>query len=220
MSTELKEQKMSTTIPFSGFYYSIHDSELDEALKQTFSDESGEAYPSLVEKAFDLVDWGAAHREYAKVYAQKFAQEFELKTLTFDELVCPKYYNFETDRIFCHINLSEVLKMFVSIDLEALDKLIQEKFTSRSGFISHYANDLENWPTDLSEWDHNQVGTLLEAYIAQESNGDFDQYRELDVLTYPSEVAYNIIGDSLKPEAERLYKIADYLREREARERA
>lgn len=219
MSTELNT-KMSTTIPFSGFYYSIHDSELDQALNQIFSDESGDPYETLVSKAFDLVDWGATHREYAKVYSQKFAQEFELKTLTFDELVCPKYYNFETDRIFCHIELSEILKMFQSVDLEALDKLIQEKFTSRSGFISHYRNALEEWPTDLAEWDHNQVGTLLEAYITQESNNDFDQYRELDILTYPSEVAYNILSDNLKPEAERLYKIADYLRQREARERA
>ena len=205
----------STTIPFSGFYGSIHDSQLDNALEMMFSNGRGDAYKTLLEKAFDKVEWSYVHLEYAKEYAQAFAQEFNLKTLVFEELNSPKYYNYETDRIFCKIELSEIQDMFNKVDKVALNKRIKERFTSCDGFISHYDNKLADWPIDLAEWDHNQIGTLLDVYVNQESNREFDSYAEADLFN-SSEVADHAISNNMK-DCDRLFRIADYLRQREDR---
>ncbi len=67
----------------------------------------------------------------------------------------------------------------------------------------------------MMDWDHNQVGTIVEALVVQfldeqwewnviedwNSNGDLD----------------NWIYDNLTDEGKRLVKIADYLRQREER---
>jgi hypothetical protein len=209
--------KLSTSIPFSGFYNSFHDAELDSALEQTFSDNIGEPRDALVQKAFDLVDWRKAHTEYAKQYAECFAIEYGLKTLKFEELSSPREYNFTTDRIFCEIALSEVKAIFKAVDKEALKQALKDNFTSYDGFISYYSNDLEDWPEDLEEWDHNQVGILIGLHVRSKTP-EFDPYAELQVFDHPYEVAYQIISECLEgKEAERLFKIADYLNTREHR---
>jgi len=201
---------METTIPFSGFYYSWHDQELNYALESIFSDNNGNPIPSLVEKAFDCVDWKACHVAYAEKYTENFADKFSLSTLKFKELVSPKYYNFQTDRIFCDISLSEVTSIYSQVDKDLLKQYIKSRFTSRDGFISHYSNDIAEWPKDLSQWDHNEVGTLIEAYV------DSENLEEHDLVEDAYEVATNIIYANLK-DSYHLFKIADYLRTREER---
>lgn len=205
---------METTIPFHGFYDSFHSHELDNALEQIFSDSSGNPIDGLVSRAFDKVDWGKAHLEYAKVFAEAFALRFGLKTLKFAELSSPKYYNFETDRIFCTIDESEVKMMFDTVDKQKLNDRIHERFTSRSGFISFYKNDLEDWKSDVTEWDINEVGTLLEVYI--QSHEEYTEEYEYYLLDDVYSSAYEIVSDCVTDS--RLFKIGDYLREREERQ--
>lgn len=210
---------MNTTIPFSGFYYSIHDSELDEALKMDFSDDTGCHLISeeLYQKAFDLVDWRQAHNEYAKAYCEAFSDKFNLD-LEFDELVSPKYYNFETDRIFAHISLETVTKLFNAIDKEYLNEVIKSRFTSYDGFCSFYPNDLSEWPSDLSEWDCNHIGTLIQAFVELHCDNEFTQFNEYEVFEYGSyETCYHILNNQDNEELTRLYNIAYYLRTRQER---
>lgn len=108
--------KVSTTIPFQGFYNSIHDSELDHALDMMFEiDDQGNTCGRLMEKIFDAVNWSDVHEAYAKNYVEHFAEFIELNSLIFEELVSPKYYNFETDRIFCTIEYSEIEHIYNEI---------------------------------------------------------------------------------------------------------
>jgi len=156
--------KQQTTIPFSGFYDSIHSSEIESRLELECSDDSGEINPELLEQVHNLVDWKKIHTEYARLYVESLEALLELE-LEFSEVVSPREYNFETDRVFCSIPAQSVSRMLLAVDLSGLDKLIAEKFTSYSGFISRYPNSLSAWmTTPISRWDHNQVGTLLEYY--------------------------------------------------------
>ena len=205
----------STTLPFSGFYNSLHDSQLDYALETIFSNDRCDVYKSLMDKAFESIDWQSVHKHYSKDYVKAFANEFNLSTLVFEDLDSPKYYNYATDRIFCKIELSEIQDIFNRVDKIELNKHIKQRFTSCDGFISHYKNSLEAWPSDLAEWDHNQVGTLLEVFAAQESCGEFDQYKEVALLE-SCDNSYSIVHNNIKDD--RLLNIVSYLHKREQRQ--
>lgn len=204
---------METTIPFMGFYNSIHDAELDQALDMTFSNDRGDVISSLRDRAFDKVNWSDVHTEYAETFAEIFADKFGIKTLRFKLLSSPKFYNFETDRIFVDIDLNELQTIFKKTPTSLLESKIKENFTSCSGFISFYSNDLSKWPDSLQEWDHNQLGTLIQAYI--ESHDEYSDDWEISILEELSEPAYIMIDKHMHDE--KLWKIYNYLREREER---
>lgn len=197
-------------LPFSGFYNSIHDAQLDQALEYMTNDDScHEINKKLSELAFDSIDWKQTHLLYAKYYTHEFADLFGLYSITFKNLLSPKYYNFETDRILTdisHIDVDHVLK---NINMDQLRKCIKDRFTSRDGFISHYPNTLEAWGS-VQEWDHNQIGTLLTVYANQE-NSDFE-YTLLDRL---DDKPFHCIDQSITNE--RPFKLLNYLQERKHR---
>lgn len=203
---------METTIPFSGFYHSWHDQELDNALNYITSDCHGEVLSKkLFELAFDSINWKEVHLAYAKKYTELVADRFQLK-IKFKMLCSPKYYNFETDRIIATIELPEVERIKSVITYSGLQAICKEDFTSRDGFISHYKNDYTLWPIDLEEWDHNQVGTLLQAYIKEHEN--YTEDWELSLLEDLSETAYSLVSNAITGRAS---KLLNYFIERENR---
>jgi hypothetical protein len=158
---------METTIPFSGFYESDHDSLLESALEQLFSDQNGDPLPCAGD-AWGHIDWTKVQAEYAEEYARQFAAllsdvaGFPIR-LPLVELNSPRSYKFTTDRIFCKVSQRTVKALHKLADKAKLDKLIHDKFTSYDGFLSYYDNSLTAWPKNPLEWDANQIGTLLES---------------------------------------------------------
>ena len=207
---------METRIPFSGFYGSIHDQELDYCLENYFSNDCGECISSaLFQRAYDQADWGSIHNDYAKAYVEGFAAEFEL-AIEYKLMVSPREYNFTTDRLFAEIELSEVERIFKLVPKEVLAKAVKDTFTSYDGFISYYSNDLDQWPKDLADWDHNQVGTLIAAYVYT-IEPEFDQHKEYDLVGDPvHEVVDELFSDHIKG-IDKLNKLYCYLRYREER---
>ena len=170
---------MLTTIPFSGFYCSLHDSALDSALESIFSDDNGKKRYSIFYSARDAADWCMVQNNYAAEYAAAFAREFNLP-LQFESMKSPREYNFSTDIIYCTISAENAARLFYTCDKTLLDKIARETFTSRSGFVSFYDTDFTEWG-DILTWDHNQLGALIRAYVA-EQNPDFDQWAEFDLM--------------------------------------
>jgi len=170
---------MLTTVPFSGFYNSFHDACLDDTLGSMFSDRETGCHPNkdLLDAAYDAVRWGHVHHQYAETYCKAFAHEFGI-SLSFDSLVSPREYNFETDRIFATIDEDEVRRLFGEVDPDDLTAIAKERFTSCDGFISFYDPDWHTWG-DVLEWDCNQVGTLLQALVGDE----FDQWAEFSLMS-------------------------------------
>ena len=100
--------------------------------------------------------------------------------LEFEALDSPREYNFATDRIFAKIRLGMVRRLFAISAREGhatLSALIEDRFTSRSGFASYYPNALDDWlAKPLRDWDHNELGTLLRA-VLQAAGADEDRIR-------------------------------------------
>lgn len=208
-----------SVIPFAGLYNSIHDSELDRALEQMFSDESGNPNDGLVSRAFNLVKWDDVQRAYAKAYAESFCEEFEIKGAAFESMTSPREYNFTTDRVFITLPESEVTRILSVTPRATLDDVAREMFTSRSGFISHYSPDVDAWGP-LEEWDHNQCFALLSAYVLHMRDGEaFDSWAEYSIMEHCSCNGYldNWLGENAEDGMRRLWNVCDYLRAREAR---
>lgn len=183
--------QMITQIPFSGFYETLWDYELDREEEQFLESLCG---PEGEYKGRDVADIGNAiyfaasyrtmHQAIAKDYAERLALRLDAEAgqplhMIFESMHSPREYNFDTDRLFMHIPLESVRFLRATAKEEELTKLAAEKFTDRSGFFSSYSPDVEAWGP-LESWDHNQVGCLLEAWIngREDLEGIEDSIRE------------------------------------------
>lgn len=172
-----------TSIPFSGFYNSWHDSALDDALTIMCSDENGDIIDSRYSLATNAIDWRIAHLAYAQLYCERLATACNA-TWQFAKLDSPRFDNYRTDEIDVTIDLPELQRMHDAIDPVAFAALVQERLAPRSGFIPFYSADLSEWG-NLSEWESPQLSLLVEAYcdmyetaesrdcwLVDDSNGD------------------------------------------------
>ena len=136
-----------------------------------------EYYQNLADIFYSNVNYRQVFEEYAKSYVDILRDLTGLKSLTFEELSSPREYNFSTDRIFVSISRNDVAKMLFNVRQE-LKTQIQESFTSRSGFISFYSNQLSDW-SKIDEWDHNQIGTILTAYLKKKHSDIEEEILEI-----------------------------------------
>lgn len=212
---------MLTTIPFAGFYQSLHNVALDDAFEQMVNDSSG-CYPisdSLTNHAWRHVNFNTAHEKYAADYAQSFAKHVGCAALEFESMKSPREYNFTTDTIYCAIEESAVRALIATLPAGALQTKATERFTSRDGFSSFYSPDVTTWG-DVAAWDHNQVGTVLECVADMHAQGEaWDSEDEYDLTEDLRSNGYveNWICDGSSPDFIRIVRIADYLRNRENR---
>ena len=148
--------------------------------------------PDLAKLLFSVTDYSKAYdliaRDYVEAYdawlAEKFGINFAAKRkvfshvgdvagfrmwsyrqdtckIQFEEMTSPREYNFETDRLFVTMPLYILAKIRKAVGETSLAAAFKERFTSRSGFSSFYAPSIPDKP--LSEWDHNEAGTILRA---------------------------------------------------------
>lgn len=168
--------KLETNIPFAGFYCSNYDNELDAALnyqvkhfesEYCLDKEQASEYADIL---FRYTDWRQAQEVIAKHYVHAFNKCFEEWTKVdlkadFKKMISPREYNFETDRIFVMVDEAAILALYDKVDEATLRRIIEARFTSRSGFISFYPNSLDEWHSNVLEWDVNQVCTLLMCFL-------------------------------------------------------
>jgi len=206
-------QTLITTLPFAGFYGSQHDAELDYAMEAMFSNDQGDPNPGLTERVSGACQWSAVHRAYAKEFTETFCEEAGIHAARFESMDSPKFYNFETDRLFVELPLEEAQRMMRETSTDSLDQVAGERHTSRSGFISFYSPDWRTWG-DVTGWDHNQLQTLVEAYV-RDTQGELEEAGLMESARGNGRLEEWIADNT--PGIERLYRVHDYLRIREAR---
>ncbi len=169
---------MKTILPlFSGFYNSKFDSYFDQEVEQVMEHE---------EKDYDQIRDQLDYRKGRLAMAQEIVSVFNQETkldLKFLEVWSPREYNFVNDKIICEIDDEEMRKIHAKVlgsdeGREALTEVLEEFFTSRSGFISFYSNELEDWDktweeVKAKESDHEIFGqTFLTALCRMEDIED------------------------------------------------
>jgi len=198
----------NSTIPFSGFYCSVHDAEFDNEIERSL--ENVPASDTLTNLAYDAADFGSARLEYAKAYAAAFLEWLGLDG-KFESLISPRGYNFETDRIFVDLTPEDIERLQEMVPAEAFRAVCRERFTSRSGFISFYSPDPEDWGP-IEDWDHNQIGTLVEC-AARIEDPDLDEIGLMENFLCNGGV-HNAMWDG--PQADRFWRIINFLERRAA----
>ena len=89
-----------------------------------------------------------------------------------------------------------------------MDNKIKERFTSRSGFISFYDNNLKSSTDNYREWDHNQIGICFELFDIEEDEDIVYSLREYLSETI-SENLYNTLNKEGKDLLDRKQKEID-----------
>jgi hypothetical protein len=183
-----KPQTRSVCLPFVGFYESWYSQALDNEQEQwvvydVTEREDGEAqHPvelRLTEgELHDLIlrhtDYGvqthAIAREYVGAFATCASDALDLPLdLRFEEMTSPKFYNFETDRIFATLPLSAVRALFAMSKADghkSLARTLEGRHSSYDGFHSYYQSDVAAWlAKPIATWDHNELDSLLRACL-------------------------------------------------------
>ena len=150
---------------FTGFYESIHNSYF-ESEEDYILEDTG--------KPWDEVDFTYDFIGYSQAYVNQVNRILGLN-LKFKELISPREYNFTTDKIICYISQKDIKKIAEYRFSDTMRELVKDRFTSRSGFISFYSHNLDEWNSkELKEWDSVELGTLLDVYIKELGNEDID----------------------------------------------
>tara|TARA_R110002167_G_scaffold365441_1_gene590211 strand:- start:784 stop:1374 length:591 start_codon:yes stop_codon:yes gene_type:complete len=184
--------KYETTIPFQGFYGSIHENEVDWTIEQEIQNLQDEYKKTdkQIEDWLDAVEYKKIFKAYAQHYVNCINQELDIPSLDFKELNSPKFYNYETDRIFCTLEETDLVQIHKKIiNTSDFKKLVSDTFTPRDGFSPSYSNDVIDWiRKPVKSLDHNEIGLLIECYFNMELLSEIDM---LDCSTPMHEIIYD-----------------------------
>lgn len=191
---------LSVNIPFCGFYESYLSYEMNSILEREIEytlererEDGLREYERLDDSTYaQIFDRNITNHIWERCIANQWVEYFESYlsdivetkiSFTFAELTSPREYNFETDRIFATMTLKDAAKLFAKAKADSFADLaacIKERFTSRDGFISFYSNDLDDWlAKPLSQWDSNELGTLVLSFLKNERDIEFNIFESL-----------------------------------------
>lgn len=149
---------------FCGFYESpLYNSDI---LYWETTEDDMEYWRELFEDetltADDLdIDFPRFKEECAKAYMEAFFNNADcpkfIKNMEFSELVSPRYYNYETDKLYVNVEFEEdwrdKVKTFMEENKEWLTKRIGEDWTSYDGFTSFMSNNYDDWRKEFQKDD-------------------------------------------------------------------
>ena len=219
--------KLESTIPFDGFYESFISADIDHQIEiytEFYSElyDLNESEAELLCNSFLNVNSYKFYNQIAKDYTNFYIDDLNAKlnyaypdkgfTLkaTYKCLESPREYNFETDRIFIEIeenHAADFIEHIVKNYKKELEKKIEDRFRSRSGFISFYKNSIDLWTKDFKEWDCNMIGTCFELFDLEEEDINYSLREYLTESI--SENLYNTLDKEGKDLLDRKQKEKD-----------
>jgi hypothetical protein len=192
----METTKFETFLPlFPGFYNTYLESDDAEGYELDYINEQ------RAENGLEPIEWDKCEFNYND-YRQRVSKEYtnavehELKSLglvnniEFQKLISPKEYNFSTDSIDVEIDVNiENLQKYIAENKQKFIEYLKEKYTSCSGFISHYSTDFDVWSEDtdtFTNFDCNghYLGSILDFVLSNEGiEYDLDLNGETNYIT-------------------------------------
>lgn len=205
-------------IPFSGFYNSLWDSVMDHFIEQEAESLVEQARgrgrdmkeAAAVDLLFRHFDGARARLVIAQLYVGALQEYFKTELgapldIEFLRVDSPHFYNFETDRIEVSARLKAIESLWPKLDEARLAEELGKQCTTRSGFISFYSNDLEEWKEKgVAGFDFNELGVFLCALLP-------DDFEEINLFYEVQSSISEKLRDSLdwcalEPAIEKLEK--------------
>lgn len=149
------------------------DDRLPRELFKEWVESSRSGYSELKCRWQDYQD--AVAKRYCEVVEEYFCDNRVINDgvqLDYSHIWSPKYYNFETDRLYCKmiVNAPEAIR-YCADHAEAFEEYLTERFKARDGFISFMSYDPIDW-LDAAEWDSRHPGHILEFILLNEFGRD------------------------------------------------
>lgn len=176
--------KIEIQLPFSGFYHSIHDMYIDNHIEyelEYFENELGYTDEQLyiIKDRFYMMDYAPIRKaiceHYIKAYNAVFYDEYNIHLdLEYSQLISPRFYNFETDRLYCFIDESIYNEVTALVNSEEFKVMLKEKYKPQSGFMPFQStlDAIENNDTVLFS------AELLEMLLPEQNVIDDYQYTD------------------------------------------
>ena len=153
-------------------YWETHDEDNMEHYREVFEDDT------LTEDDLDI-DFKMYTHDCCEFFVDAFYNNVDcpdfIEGMEFSEMTSPRYYNFETDRVYANVNFAEdwrdKVKSFMDENKEWLTKVIAEDWTSRDGFWSYMENTFDYWYDELQndEPDVRYIGIMI-GYMMKRAN--------------------------------------------------
>lgn len=145
LDSGIEHQKLE--IPFMGFYETVLDMHLQNELEQSELD-------------IDAVDWAATRLRIARAYAETWLHKMGLIG-EFVEMLSPREYNFETDRLVVTVEHDARLRELAGIaGSRDFATWVAENYSTRSGFVS-FVDPVATWGDELDS----KAYTLIFRYL-------------------------------------------------------
>lgn len=176
--------KIEIQVPFSGFYESIHDMYIDNHIEyelEYLESELGytEEQLDIIKDRFYDMDYAPIRKaiceHYIHAYNAVFYDEYNIHLdLEYSQLISPRFYNFETDRLYALIDESIYNEVSALINSEDFKAMLKDKFKCRDGFIPFQStlDAIENNDTVLFS------AELLEQLLPEETVINDYQYTD------------------------------------------
>lgn len=190
--SESTAEKVGSYLPiFSGFYNTIFEAQEDTVIEEPYTSDD-----------YDF-DYDEYNQDVAKACVKVvggWLEDFDIK-VEFEELISPKQYNYSNDSINVEYVLGkdsmEKILEYLKDNKEAFTEYAKKRYTSRSGFISSYSNDANEWIADLNEWNagvkstssedlSHKLGSVLEFILENEGHDEQDLYDSISGSIYLS----------------------------------
>jgi len=122
---------MLVNINFGGFYGSLHESLIEDAIISVYGDDNDDVYDA----------WDDARIKYSKEYIKELNDMLQIN-MEFITLDSPYSYNYRTDFIVIDITEKDIIKLMEFIKLHDLKKEVLEQIkycaTPYDGYIPYY----------------------------------------------------------------------------------
>lgn len=222
----IEKLTVSTWLPcFPGFYESpLFNYDAEEAaandIVRNFTDTLYDFPSELLRAFFSSSDSPLRFNDdaFRAAAAEEFCEQVEalgldrkisdwpVVRIEYGRIESPREYNFYTDVVCCKVTfLPEVLDSYIQANMEGFQKYLDDRYTSRSGFISHYEPDPAVF-LDRNEWtrDGHLVGALLDFVVKDQLGPDAKTKLSERVLVYVPLTDYytfpEIVSDWLETE--------------------
>ncbi len=198
----MKTTKINTYLPiFQGFYGTFFEADNeDDEINDINSQREAKGLAPI---DYDKCNWD--YSEYHEDVSKQCVDAIERKLqeilnkdvkISFQALASPKEYNFTNDSINIEIKLNkEAQNTIVKIlkdNERALKPYIEERYSSRDGFISSHSAYYEEWIEAIKTWDNDLLAHKLGAILGfiletVEGYGPIDLYDDIEThLVYAS----------------------------------
>lgn len=215
----MKTDKINVRIPHPGYYETYIGNVFDAYFSYRNDDLETDKIEMLNDFFYTNFNWNdEVNDRLGKIWCDAIEHQFDI-TISYDKTESPKYYNYETDKLYGSITrkqAADIIKRIRSEGWHKFKEYVFERTQNRSGFISFYKPDcIDDKP---SNWDNN-VWYFALCFLFEYESNDWETtlYEYCHDQLFGNGEAEAILNETQGAWLDRYFAVSDYLYQRTQR---